>query len=35
VEWMYLPKNKKEYRAVVNIAVNSRVPENVRNFLTS
>jgi hypothetical protein len=35
VEWMYLPINKKKWRALVNMAMSNRVPENVRNFLTS
>jgi hypothetical protein len=35
VERMHLPKNKKEWRALVNMAMSNRVPEIVRNFLTN
>jgi len=32
---MHLPKNKKEWRALVNMVMKNQVPENVRNFLNS
>lgn len=35
VEWMHLPKNEKEWRVLVNMAMINRVPENVRNLLNS
>lgn len=35
VEWVHMPMNKKEWTALVNMAMSNRVPENVRNSLTS
>jgi len=35
VVWVYLAKNRYEYRALVNTAMNLQFPCNAGNFLTS
>jgi hypothetical protein len=34
-EWMYLDRNRDQWRAVVKKVLNIRVPKNAGNFLTS
>jgi hypothetical protein len=35
MDWIELAKDRERRRAVVNVLMNFRVPQNVRNFLTS
>jgi hypothetical protein len=35
MEWIYLAQDKDQWKALVNMVMNIRVPENVRKFLSS
>jgi hypothetical protein len=35
VDWIYLAQDKKQWRSLVNMLMNFRVPKNAANFLTS
>jgi hypothetical protein len=35
VEWVHLAQNREQWRAIVSMVMNLRVPEKAENFLTN
>jgi hypothetical protein len=35
IEWIFLPVDKDQWRALANTVMNLRIPQNVRKFLSS